>query len=51
MKLIYVPIDFSADSVNALEHGVTLANAMKANLRMIHVINTKTSKRLFTLKI
>jgi len=50
MKLIYVPIDFSADSVNALEHGVKLANAMKANLRMIHVINTKTFETPFYFK-
>ena len=41
MKLILVPIDFSADSINALEHGIQFANIIKADLRMIHVSSNK----------
>ena len=41
MKLILVPIDFSADSINALEHGIKFANIINANLRMIHVSTNK----------
>jgi len=42
MNLILVPIDFSADSINALEHGIKFANTVGANLRMIHIVNYKT---------
>ena len=41
MKLILVPIDFSADSINALEHGIKFANIINANLRMIHIGTNK----------
>jgi len=44
MKLILVPIDFSADSINALEHGILFANIIKADLRMIHVNANKDFK-------
>jgi nucleotide-binding universal stress UspA family protein len=37
MKKILVPIDFSGDSVNALEHAIVIANKFKADVRMIHV--------------
>ena len=37
MKKIIVPIDFSGDSVNALEHAIVIANKFKADVRMIHV--------------
>ncbi len=37
MKLILVPIDFSADSINALEHGIKFANRIGANVRMINI--------------
>lgn len=37
MKLILVPIDFSADSINALEHAIKFANKLNANLRMMHI--------------
>jgi len=37
MKRILVPIDFSENSVFALQVGVELANQMKASLRLIHV--------------
>lgn len=37
MKRILVPIDFSGDSVNALEHAIVIANKFKADIRMIHV--------------
>lgn len=42
MKLILVPVDFSADSINALEHGIKFANIINANLRMIHVSTNKS---------
>jgi len=41
MKRILVPVDFSGDSMNALEHALQLANALGANLRMIHVKKTE----------
>ncbi|MFA8435609.1 MAG: universal stress protein [Marinifilaceae bacterium] len=41
MKRILVPVDFSGDSMNALEHGLELANELGANLRMIHVKKTE----------
>jgi len=44
MKLILVPIDFSADSINALEHGIKFANIINASLRMIHVSTSKEFK-------
>ncbi len=44
MKTILVPIDFSADSINALEHAVKFANVVKASIRMIHVQKSKNFK-------
>ena len=44
MKTILVPIDFSADSINALEHAIKFANAVKANIRMVHVQKSKNFK-------
>ncbi len=41
MKLIIVPIDFSSDSINALEHGIKFANKLGAKLRMLHVEKDK----------
>lgn len=34
---ILVPIDFSTDSVHALEYGIEVANALNFDLRLIHV--------------
>ncbi len=36
-RYILVPVDFSADSINALEHAIVYSNKMGYNLRMIHV--------------
>jgi nucleotide-binding universal stress UspA family protein len=36
-KYILVPVDFSSDSVNALEHAIVYSNKMGYNIRMIHV--------------
>lgn len=41
MKQILVPIDFSSDSINALEHAIVIANKTGANLRMIYVCTKK----------
>ena len=41
MKNILVPVDFSKDSINALEHAIVIANKVKANLRIIHVRKDK----------
>ncbi len=38
MRHVLVPVDFSEDSVNALEMAVEFANEMDHNLRLIHVI-------------
>ncbi len=44
MKTILVPIDFSSDSINALEHAIKFANVVKASIRMIHVQKSKNFK-------
>ncbi len=47
MKLILVPIDFSADSINALEHGIKFANRIGANVRMLHIVQNKNFETPF----
>jgi nucleotide-binding universal stress UspA family protein len=42
MKKILVPIDFSGDSINALEHAITIANTMGSDIRMVHVKKSKS---------
>ncbi len=37
MKHILVPIDFSNDSINALEHAIMIANYTNCGIRLIHV--------------
>jgi len=37
MYEVLIPIDFSEESVIALEYGIDLANHLKANLRVVHV--------------
>ena len=37
MKEVLVPIDFSEESIIALEYGIDLANHLEANVRVIHV--------------
>ncbi|HBF87889.1 MAG TPA: hypothetical protein DDX39_04525 [Bacteroidales bacterium] len=41
-KLIIVPIDFSNDSINALEHAIYMANKIDGDVRMINVRKAKT---------
>ena len=41
MKNILVPIDFSSDSINALEHAINLSGKAKADIEMIHVQKSK----------
>lgn len=41
MKRVLVPVDFSEASLKALEFGVEMANRLKANLRIIHVVTGK----------
>lgn len=50
MKNILVPIDFSGDSVNALEHAINIANTVKATVRMIHVKKGKNFAAPFYFK-
>ena len=38
---ILVPIDFSFDSINALEHAISIANKIQADVRMINVRKSK----------
>lgn len=38
---ILVPIDFSFDSINALEHAITIANKIGADIRLINVRKSK----------
>jgi len=44
MKRILVPVDFSEDSVTAIDLAVEIANLMQASLRIMHV---RTGKRYF----
>lgn len=48
MKRILVAIDFSECSINALEHGITIANNADANLDMIFVVKPESSRDIFT---
>ncbi|MFH2144072.1 MAG: universal stress protein [Bacteroidota bacterium] len=41
MSNIIVPIDFSADSINALEHAIIFAKKSKSKIKMIHVKKSK----------
>ena len=50
MKKILVPIDFSADSVNAFEFAIMLANTIGANVTMMNVKKTKTFEVPFYFK-
>ena len=44
IKRILVPVDFSENSVNAIDLAVEIANVTQANLRLIHI---RTGKRYF----
>ena len=50
MKKIHVPIDFSSDSINALEFAISLANVIGAEVRMIHVKKSKNFEGAFYFK-
>ncbi len=45
MKKVLVPIDFSEDSLNALNYGIEIANKLKADLKIIHVRTKKNAYR------
>ncbi len=47
MKKILVPIDFSKDSINALEHGIALAKGIGADVRIMYVKKFKKSQLPF----
>lgn len=49
MKSILVPIDFSADSINALEHAILIANKVEATIKMIHVVKKKNFEAPFVI--
>ena len=48
MKSIVVPIDFSNDSLNALDHAILIANKFNAKLIITHV---KKKKEFYTNKL
>jgi len=50
MKTILVPVDFSKDSINALELAISIANHVKANIRIIHVRKDKNYDEPFIIK-
>ena len=50
MQNILVPVDFSKDSMNALNHGIYLANTFNQSLRIIHVRKDKNYDLPFVLK-
>ncbi len=45
MTKILVPIDFSDNSLNALEFGIQIANKLKADLKILHVKTKKVEYR------
>jgi len=50
MKKILVPIDFSKDSMHALEHASTLTGKVDAGIRIIHVRKNKDYDRPFIIE-
>jgi nucleotide-binding universal stress UspA family protein len=48
MKEVLVPIDFSEESLIALEHGIDIANHLQANVRVIHVKTDSVIVPFFT---
>lgn len=50
MKDIIVGIDFSKNSIHALEYAIDVANAIEANIFMIHVDKPYSSESLFSRK-
>ncbi|MEA1898222.1 MAG: universal stress protein [Bacteroidota bacterium] len=50
MKSILVPIDFSKDSMNALDHAIAMANKVKSSIRIIHVRKDKNYDEPFVIK-
>jgi nucleotide-binding universal stress UspA family protein len=49
-KIILVGIDFSACSINALEHAVTIARKAKAGIAMVWVNHLDYSKEIFSVE-
>lgn len=47
MKNIIVPVDFSANSIYALEQAINIANTIDAGLKMIHIRKSKSFERPF----
>lgn len=47
MKKIIVPIDFSENAINALKYAVELANALGAEIHIVHVFHTSTKAGIF----
>jgi len=47
MKKIIVPVDFSKDSMNALQHAIWIANLVGADVRIIHVTKSKNFEMPF----
>ena len=50
MKSILVPVDFSKDSINALEHAISIANQVKASIRILHVRKDKNYDEPFIIR-
>ncbi len=50
MQNILVPVDFSKDSMNALDHAIFLANTFMLNLRIVHVRKDKNYDKPFILE-
>lgn len=48
MKQIVVPVDFSADSVRAVQKAVFMAKKMVAEIKLIHVIRSKSLSSIFS---
>jgi len=50
MKNIIVPVDFSANSIYALEQAINIANTIEADIKMLHVRKSKSFEKPFDFK-
>lgn len=46
LSLILIPVDFSECSANALDYGVKLSKQIKADLLLIHVIDSRDAENI-----
>lgn len=50
MKRVLVPVDFSRDSMNALNAAISVANKIESDIRFIHVRKNKDYDEPFVIE-